>query len=58
MEYSKECELGQLEAQHDMAAVSVTNNLPLLIRKIREAAADQTGYGVGYLYELGQRALK
>ena len=56
MNYEQQTARGRAEAIHDLAAIRETGNMPLLVRKIREAAADETGYGVGYLFTLGERA--
>ena len=56
LDWTKECDRGRAEAQHDLTAVRETDNLPLLLHKIRDAAADQGGFGVGYLSAIGMRA--
>ncbi|WP_167521764.1 hypothetical protein [Paracoccus pantotrophus] len=56
MDYSMECARGRAEAAHDLAAICKTGNMPLLVQKIRAAAANETGFGVGYLYALAERA--
>lgn len=56
MNYEQQTARGRSEAAHDLAAVRETGNIPLLVRKIREAAADETGFGAGYLFTLGDKA--
>lgn len=55
MNYEQQTARGRAEAAHDLAAIRETGNMPLLVRKIREAAVDETGFGVGYLFALGGR---
>ena len=57
MDYEQEYARGRAEVEHDLAAVQKTGNLPLLVRKIKEAAADESGFGVGYLNNIAGRAL-
>lgn len=56
MSYEQQTARGRAEAAHDLAAIRETGNLPLLVAKIREAAADESGLGAGYLFTLGERA--
>lgn len=56
MSYEQQTARGRAEAAHDLAAIRETGNMPLLVRKMREAAADETGFGAGYLFSLGERA--
>ncbi|CAM3088662.1 hypothetical protein PANO111632_02375 [Paracoccus nototheniae] len=57
-DWSNQTALGRMEAAHDLAAVRQTDNMLLLIRKIRAAAADPAGFGVGYLSALAQAATR
>lgn len=56
LDWTKECNRGRTEAQHDLTAVRETDNLPLFVRKIRDCAADQGGFGVGYLSAIAMKA--
>lgn len=53
---NNEWNCGRTEAAHDLAAVQKTDNMPLLVKKIREAAADDSEFGDGYLWALAGRA--
>jgi len=52
MDYARECSRGKAVAANDLAAVRETGNLPLFVRKIREAAKDDSGIGVGFLFAI------
>ncbi|MFN4153645.1 MAG: hypothetical protein ACK4HF_03240 [Paracoccaceae bacterium] len=53
MEYQTQCDYGRDCAAHAMRIAQTTGNLPALVRAIREAAKDETGFGVGFLYAIG-----
>lgn len=56
MDYEQDCAEGRMQAEHDLATLRKTENLPQFVQKVREAAADHSGFGVGYLFALGERA--
>jgi hypothetical protein len=52
--YSDECKLGRQAAARAIEDCRATDNVPRLIKQVREMAADESGVGVGYLYTLIQ----
>ncbi|MGQ0565976.1 MAG: hypothetical protein ACT4OK_13015 [Gemmobacter sp.] len=53
MDYTAECKLGREHATEAMNDCRATGNVPKFVRTIRDAAKDESGYGVGFLYALG-----
>ena len=58
MTYQFECQGGQDEARHVISEARKAGNLPRLVFAVRDAAKDETGYGVGFLFELCQEVIK
>lgn len=58
MNYQQECQAGRDAAAHVLLEAKQTGNLPRFIQKIREAAKDETGFGVGFLWAIGGEAGK
>lgn len=55
-EWGDQNKLGRMDAESAMSDAAQTGNLPQLVRKIRDAAADTSGYGAGFLFAIGERA--
>lgn len=58
-DYVFECKVGRDAAARlisDVAREQV--GMPVLVQKIREAATDQSGFGVGFLWAIGEGAVK
>lgn len=53
MTYSMQCQAGRDHAAQVMQEVAQTGNLPKIAQAIREAAKDESGYGVGFLFAIG-----
>jgi len=58
MDYSQECQAGRDAAAHVLLEAKQTDNMPRFVRAIREAAKDESGYGVGFLWAIGGEAVK
>jgi len=58
MNYQQECQAGRDAAAHVLLEAKQTDNLPRMVRAIREAAKDETGFGVGFLFAIGAGAVK
>lgn len=56
MTYQQECIAGRERAADLIRECAETGNLPKLLREIRYHAADEGGNGVGFLFELAERA--
>ncbi len=55
MSYNLECQVGRDHAAQLMREVGESGNLPKIVQALREAAKDETGYGVGFLYALSEK---
>lgn len=55
MDYGKMNALGRLNAAQAIQEYQQTDNLPQLVRHIRDAAGDDTGHGAGFLFALAER---
>lgn len=53
-DYAKACQFGRESA----ATALQSANLPKVLREMREAAADQTGWGAGYLTQIACTAME
>lgn len=58
MNYSDQCAAGRRQAAQMLRECRETGNVPMMVQALREAVADQTGYGVGFLSQVGQEALQ
>ena len=58
MDYTAECKLGRDHAMQAMADCRATGNVPKLVRTIQDAAKDESGYGVGFLFALTGEEVK
>ena len=58
MNYSQECQMGRDHAAQVVREAAQTGNLPKMVRQVREAAQDETGYGAGFLFAFGEKVLK
>ena len=58
MTYSLECQVGRDHAAQLMREVSESANLPKMAQAIREAAKDETGFGVGFLFAISSEVVK
>lgn len=56
--YKVECQYGRDAATQALRECKATGNMPKIVREVRAAAADETGYGVGFLYALAREAVK
>lgn len=50
--YAQNCENGATRAHLSIRGTGAAGDLPQLMREIREAAADKTGVGAGFLAEI------
>ncbi|MHA6644633.1 hypothetical protein [Mesorhizobium sp. A623] len=55
--YASENKIGRQRAVQLIEDCAATGDMPRLVRLVREMAADKTGYGVGFLYALGEMAM-
>lgn len=55
MSWDKENKLGRQHAARLIGECAATGKLPRLVRELREMAKDDSGVGVGFLFEVGER---
>lgn len=55
MDYTKQNAFGRAHAVHAIQDYQQTGNAPRFVQTIREAATDETGFGVGFMFELAER---
>ena len=53
--YATENRIGRQRAAHVIEECAATGNLPRLVNEIRQMAADDSGVGVGFLFEVGRK---
>ena len=58
MDYTAECKLGRDHATQAMNDCRATGNVPKFVQTIRDAAKDEGGYGVGFLFKLSGEVSK
>lgn len=58
MSYSLEAQVGRFHAAQLMREVAQSGNMPKMVQALREAAKDETDYGVAFLYAIGLEAVK
>ena len=58
MTYDKQCDYGRQQAAYAIDDARATDNLPRLVRKIRDAASDKTGEGIGFLFKLAEMSTR
>mgnify|MGYP003610633901 CR=1 FL=1 len=57
--YSEECRQGREAAAELLRSIAGDGDrLPELVRAIRDAAADESGRGVGFLFVIAQTAVR
>lgn len=49
MEYVRQCEAGRAKAKYLINELKQTGNMPRFAKALREAAVDESGYGVGFI---------
>jgi hypothetical protein len=57
-DYQTACQCGRDRAAALMREVASTGNIPALVREIQIAANDRGGYGVGFMFAIGERISK
>lgn len=57
MTYDKQCAAGRAQAAYAIQEYQQTGNAPKLVQSIREASADETGFGAGFLFALAERTV-
>ena len=58
MNYTQECQTGRDHAAQVMQEAAQTGNMPRLVKALRAAAKDETGYGAGFLFAIGSEVVK
>lgn len=58
MNYQQECQAGRDAAALVLFEAKQTGNTPRLVRKIREAAKDESGFGVGFLFSISGEVMR
>ena len=56
--WQDQCLAGRKMAADAMRDAYLTGNMPQLVKKMRDAAADASGYGVGFVYAIGEGVAK
>ncbi|MCK9550885.1 hypothetical protein [Aquamicrobium sp.] len=54
MSYALHNQIGRQRAQRIIEECAATDNMPRLVNEIRKAAADESGFGVGFMYAIAQ----
>lgn len=57
-EYQIQCIMGRQLALAHLQMASESGDMPTLARRIREICEDRTGQSVGYLFQLGEVAMR
>ena len=58
MDYATQCNLGRDHAGQMLRETARTGNLPKMVQTIREIAKEDTGFAVGFLFALSDRAIQ
>lgn len=56
--YRQDCELGRIKARLELDAAYLSDNIPRIVRLIREASSDDNPVSTGFLFEVVQRAMR
>lgn len=58
MTYSEECQMGRDHAAQVMWEAAQTRNMPRMVQAIRDAAKDDTGHGIGFLFAISGQVMQ
>ncbi len=56
-DYAFQCKVGRDRSARLIQECRTTDNLPKLVREVQTAAADQSGYGTGFLFTLAREVV-